>query len=291
MPTRRRLTVLNAAAGFGKTTLLAECARRLRQEGIPVAYVSLDEHDTAASLDAYVAFACDAAGLTVEMAAGEAPIATALRVAAVLRSVQSFGLPFCLAVDGLEKLMQPDAVAVLEFLLQRGPQNLHLAFAGRQIPTGLNIGSAVLEGRAETIGTEELRFSRPEVARFFALSLSRRALAREMNRTAGWPFALRVSRTGLGRRREWHGATVDIAGNWIESRLFAELSREDRDLVLDLGLFAWIDETLLDETLGPGHWMRLRSIPALEGLLEHVVIDSAERWQLYFDGVWVWSEG
>ena len=36
MPTRRRLTVLHAPGGFGKTTLLAAC-RRLRGDGEPVA--------------------------------------------------------------------------------------------------------------------------------------------------------------------------------------------------------------------------------------------------------------
>ena len=45
LPTRRRLTVLNASGGFGKTTLLAECCRRLRQDGVATAWVSLDEQD------------------------------------------------------------------------------------------------------------------------------------------------------------------------------------------------------------------------------------------------------
>ncbi|MCY4602262.1 MAG: hypothetical protein OXF27_20350, partial [Acidobacteria bacterium] len=32
MPTRRRLTVLVAPGGFGKTTLLGECCRRVRED-------------------------------------------------------------------------------------------------------------------------------------------------------------------------------------------------------------------------------------------------------------------
>ena len=40
-PIRRRLTVLNAPGGFGKTTLLAECCRRPREDGIPIAWVSV----------------------------------------------------------------------------------------------------------------------------------------------------------------------------------------------------------------------------------------------------------
>ena len=282
MPDQRRLTVLKAAAGFGKTTLLAECARRLRGQGVAVAYVSLDEHETPASLDAYLAFACDSAGTTVEMPdARDTPVAGAPRLAAVARSIQSLDRPFCIAVDGLELLAQPAAIATLEFLLQRGPPNLHLALAGREMPDGLNMGSALLEGRAEIIGTEELRFSRPEMARFFGLRLSRRALSREIDRTAGWPFALRLSLAGVGHRREWRSDAADVAGNWIESRLFAQLAASDRELVLDLGLFAWFDERLLDEVLGPANRMRLRAMPVLEGLLERTTTETSERWQLH----------
>ena len=63
MPTRRRVTVLMAPGGFGKTTLLAECCRGLRRDGVPTAWVSLDEQDEPAVLDTYIAFACRNAGL------------------------------------------------------------------------------------------------------------------------------------------------------------------------------------------------------------------------------------
>ncbi len=62
MPTRRRLTVLKASGGFGKTTLLAECCRKLRREGVAVAWVSLDERDEPAVLDTYITVACQSAG-------------------------------------------------------------------------------------------------------------------------------------------------------------------------------------------------------------------------------------
>ena len=63
--TRTRITVLNAPAGFGKTTLLAECCRSLREDGVQTAWVSLDEYDEPALLDSYIAFSCRAAGLRI----------------------------------------------------------------------------------------------------------------------------------------------------------------------------------------------------------------------------------
>ena len=65
MPTRQRVTVLKAPAGFGKTTLLAECCRSLGEDGVQTAWVSLDERDEPAVLDIYIAFACRSAGLDI----------------------------------------------------------------------------------------------------------------------------------------------------------------------------------------------------------------------------------
>ena len=274
IPTRRRLTVLKASGGFGKTTLLAECCRRLRQDGVATAWVSLDEHDEPAVLDAYIAFACDSAGLDLldVSNAEKAPVGPESRIGLVVREIQSFGRPFVIAFDELERLRHPASVSLLAFLLQRGPSNLHLAVACREIPDGLNVAGALLEGRAEALETEDLRFSRAEVAKFFDLHLSRRALAEEMDRSAEWPFALRISRNTMERGAHGVGDIAEgFVRNWIESRLFADLGRDDRNLILDLGLFGWIDAALLGEVLQRSDSiLRLESMAVLDGLLEPV---------------------
>ncbi len=284
-PTRRRLTVLQASGGFGKTTLLAECCRRLRREGIATAWISLDEQDEPAVLDAYIALACASAGLDLFNVsdADNAPVGPESRIGLVVREIQSFRRPFVIAFDEVERLGNPASIDLLAFLLQRGPLNLHLAIACRMFPNSLNVATALLEGRAEVLGTEDLRFSRADTARFFDLRLSRRALAKEMGRSAGWPFALCVARIGTERGAEVGGRTEkDLVGNWIESRLFANLGRDDRNLVLDLGLFDWIDSALMGEVLQMTDAMRrLESLAVLVGLIERTSEGALERWRLH----------
>ena len=169
MPTRRHLTVLKAAGGFGKTTLLAECCRKLRREGVAAAWVSLDERDEPAVLDTYIAMACQSAGLDLQNVSdlegtGGGPES---RIGVVAREIQASGKPFVIAFDELERLENPASVSLLEFLLQRGPSNLHLAMACRRIPDGLNVAGAVLDGRARLVTTEELRFSKVPCGRIF----------------------------------------------------------------------------------------------------------------------------
>lgn len=187
MPTRRRLTVLHASAGFGKTTLLAECGRRLRRQDVPTAWITLDEQDEPAVLDAYVAWACADAGLNLVDVrdAEKAVVGPQGRIGLVVREIQSLAAPFVVIFDEAERLRDPDSVALLAFLLEKGPSNLHLAVACREIPDGLDVAGALLGGRAEVLDTEDLRFSRAEVARFFEFRLSRDALSTEMDRSAG----------------------------------------------------------------------------------------------------------
>ena len=287
MPTRCRLTVLKASGGFGKTTLLAECCRTLRGEGVTAAWVSLDEHDEPAVLDTYIAFACQAAGLNLmdvsnSVGTGDGPES---RIGVVVREIQRSGKPFVFAFDELERLENPASVALLDFLLQRGPPNLHLAMACRRIPDGLNVAGAVLDGRADVLTAEELRFSRSEVARFFDLRLTRGELTAEMDRSAGWPFALRISRNRLERGTVADtGVVQDFVKNWIESRLFVDLGADDRDFLLDIGLFDWMDSPLLDEVLQCSDSLRrLQSMRVLVGLLEPVAAGggAADNWRLH----------
>ncbi len=285
LPTHRRLTVLRASGGFGKTTLMAECCRRLRRDGVATAWVSLDENDEPGVLDVYIAFACASAGLNLldvspaEGTAGEPEG----RIGVVVQAIESFGRPFVIAFDELERLRQPASVSLLAFLLQRGPSNLHLAFACREVPDGLDLASPMLSGHAETLETEDLRFSQAEVAKFFGLRLSRRALAKETERSAGWPVALRISRNSMERgAHEPRDIGQGLVGNWIESRLFDDLGRSDRTFVLDLALLDWIDAGLLDEVLQRNDSThRLDSMTVLTGLLEPMSDGATKRWRLH----------
>ena len=103
---RRRLTVVRSSDGFGKTTLMAECCRRLRQDGVATAWISLDKHDESAVLDAYISFACVSAGLNLldVSNADKAPVGPGSRIGLVVCEIQSLGRPFVVAFDELGRL-------------------------------------------------------------------------------------------------------------------------------------------------------------------------------------------
>ena len=74
----------------------------------------------------------------------------------------------------------------------------------------------------------------------------------------------------------------DIVGNWVESRLWEGMASDDRELLLDAGLFEWMDAELLEEVLGAADAMRrLESMDALTGLLNPVRGAGRDSWRLH----------
>ena len=259
-----------APAGFGKTTVLAAAARNAIAEGLPVAWLTLADDDVE-TLDTYLAFAFRQAGLDVlspALAPGAAPAGPGLRTAVLLQALEARDAPCVLALDELECVTDPVAVDLLSHLILHAPPSLHLALAYRRLPRGLDAAERLLAGGAELITAADLRFSNPDIARFFDLALSRRELARVAVDSGGWPIALQMRRNMPGVA-EADSIARDAVDSWISARFWRGFSAEHRELVLDLALFDWIDPGLVEEVLeDPGAFDQALRLPGLAGLLQ-----------------------
>ena len=268
----RRITVLTAPGGFGKTTLLADLHRRARNRGRVAAWLTLTGDDTPAVLGAYLACAFERAGLP--LSGGERPGAAAPAgyTALLAHAIEAWGAPCLLILDDAGRLVVRETVEALDALLRYGPRNLHVAVAGRRNP-GLDVDEAVLAGRGLRVGVEQLRFSLSEIAGFVGPALSGSDLQALAARTEGWPVALQLYRNLQAGRtqpvsvRDFRG-DKGVAANFLGERLLRTLSGADREFLLDLALFEWIEPALVDEVLEM-HDARRRvaALAELDGLL------------------------
>lgn len=271
-PTDHGIVVLNAPGGFGKTALLAECCRELQAECRSVAWLRVDRGDDRETVEAYLALAMRRTGIAdvpdpLDLQAWNA---TGEHLGAMLHAVEHHDTPCVLAIDDLDRLTDTDAINALGRLMRHAPPNLHFAVACRELPTSLDISEQVLAGRAELVGVDELRFSKPEINGFFHRSLSRTQLASLTEESAGWPVALHIFRHVRSSRARGQAEVFrDVLGNWLETRLWQGKSTAERDFLLDIGLFDRLDPELIDEVLG-GNDMRhrLAAMRDLAGLIE-----------------------
>ena len=267
---QRRLTVLQAPAGFGKTTVLAAVSQRVRARGHAVAWLTLDEDDRPGVFGSYVAYAFERAGLDLASVADRnawtsSPLAR--QTGLLARAIEKHAAPCLLVLDELERLPRR-SVACVDLLLRRAPPNLHFAAAFRSNP-GMDLASHILDGSAVIVGASAFRFSRHEIAQFFRGGLSRRKLAAVERQTAGWPVALVAYRNMQVREAGPAGAdTTGFTSNFVGVRLLRDLSPADRAFLLDIAVFDWIEPDLVDEVLGSSDArLRIAALSALDGLL------------------------
>ena len=284
-PAERRATVLKSPGGFGKTTVLAEACRELKAAGAISAWLTLDLEDAPHVLEAYLVLAFQEAGLDVwEEPAGQRDgSALANPIEILMRAIEHYDGPCVLALDELERLSDPGSLALLNTLVHWGPRNLGFAIACRELPHAFDIGSSILEGRSTLLHADRLRFAAADVGKFVGGGLSKAETAALARETGGWPFALRLLRNERGDVTGGDNeAGQELASHWIETRMWRGLDAADRELLLDLGVFDWIDSALLDEVLeGHGLMNRTKAMPALAGLLEAVRVDARDAYRLH----------
>ncbi|MYD86768.1 MAG: hypothetical protein F4Y14_11720, partial [Acidobacteria bacterium] len=268
-PTLHRIVVLMAPGGFGKTFLLGECCRRAQADGRLVAWVTTDEHDDPETLVSYLALAFAESGAEFELDdTVSSPDPQRHRLDALLHWIGTIEGEVVIALDEVDRL-EPASVALVDYMVWRGPANLHLAMAVRTRPRGLDIATPIVEGRGMVVSTDELRFRRHDIARYFETTLSRDQLRSLWEDSNGWPLAVCVQRNVADRFGE-PATTGEVSLNWVETRLFRGLSPSDRDFILEVGLFEWADDELLERVLKGGARRRLRSLTPLVGLVQEV---------------------
>ncbi len=208
----RKLTLVSAPAGFGKTTLLAEWAAHASssQGDRPrclLAWLSLDEADNdPVRFLTYLVAALQTvapaigAGLPDALATPR-PLDDSL--VAWINQIQALagqGLGFALLLDDYHLIVAQDVHDLLSFLLDHLPGNLHLILGTRADPP---LPLARLRGRGQLteLRQADLRFQPAEVAdllnRVLGLGLSSEQVATLTSRTEGWIAGLQMASLAL----------------------------------------------------------------------------------------------
>ena len=270
--TARRLTLLLAPGGFGKTTLLAECCRMAARDGARIAWLSLED-DEPGALDTYLAFAFQHAGVEVDAnLLARAPDADLphRRTTLLLRALEAAETPCVLALDEAERVTDPGAVALLDFIVRAAPPSLHLAVACRELPAGFDIAGPVTDDEGALITARDLRFNDREIAALCGASPTRARIAAVAAASDRWPVAVRLQCNADPQEGPTAGPSAmrHVTGEWVGARLWPTLDEADARLLLAVGQFDWFDEALLADALGEPHAMaRVTGMQQLDGLL------------------------
>ncbi len=215
----RKLTLISAPAGFGKTTLLSEWAR---QSAFPIAWLSLDTADgDAARFWSYVIVALQ----TIHEGVGESALAVLQSPQAPLLEELLTGLineiaqvpaPFVLVLDDFYVITSQPVHDGITLLLDRLPPPMHLVLSSREDPPW---PLARLRARREMaeLRTGDLRFTSEEATSFLneviQLDLSPEDVAALEGRTEGWIAGLQMAVLSMRGRKDASGFIKAFSGS------------------------------------------------------------------------------
>lgn len=285
----KTLTIVKAAAGYGKSCFAASLAGRLRDEGAPVGWVSIDAMDdepaqflfNIASVlgQAEHRARSEAADLLREMSLASARTILVM----LINEVAEQDDDVFLFLDDYHLVTQEAIHDGIMFLLNNAPSNFHLVLITRADPplklARLRAGDQILE-----IDAADLRFDAEETRRFLEQLHPGVPITDELRdwtaRLDGWPALLRIAVSARDQRPSGGGRVYSRASRHIETYLaemLAGLPAELSDFMVRTAILERMTAPLCDTVLDIAQGReRLREIEA-RGLLL-IPLDQESTW-------------
>ena len=293
----RKLTLISAQAGFGKTTIVSQW---IHSCGRPVGWFSLDERDgepqqflayMVAALET-VAGQSEIAPQTTARLQSQPPPAPEEILTVLLNELAAFTTPFMLVLDDYHRITSPAVDDLLAFLIEHMPPQMHMVITTREDPQ-LPLSRLRARGQMTELRVADLRFTADEAAGFLnqgmGLSLSVENVTALERRTEGWiaglqlaALALQTNQTDTDKNtfiETFTGGHHFILDYLVEEVLANQLD-DVRDFLLQTAILKRLSSPLCDAVTGESNSKEVLN-HLLHDNLFLIPLDSTRSWFRY----------
>lgn len=298
----RKLTLISAAAGFGKTTLLSEWAAVCEQ---PVAWLSLDEeHNDPTRFLVYLVSALQTLalskveevpqlgeGILSALTSPQPPSINSL-LTTLINEITAVSPKFILVVDDYHLIQSEPVDQALEFLVEHLPLlSMHLVIATREDPP-LPLARLRARGQLTELRTPDLCFTQVETAEFLNqvmdFNLSVEEITALENRTEGWIAGLQLAAISLQGHPDTANFIKSFSGShhfvldYLVEEILEQQPESIQNFLLSTSIFECLCGSLCDAALP-------QSSPSGQEILEYldrtnlmlVPLDDNREWYRY----------
>ncbi len=196
---RRKLTIVSAPAGFGKTTLVSEWIKGL---DLPAAWISMDANDN--DLGRFITYILaglqqvdpDLGRIIQSTLDTSQPLTAEPLISSLINEIAVSEASFLLILDDFHAITLTAIHDAVAFLLDHLSPQLHLVIVTREDPQ-IPVSRLRVRGVLTELRAMDLRFTEKETAEFFHrtmdLDLSREDIAAIETRTEGWVVGLQLA--------------------------------------------------------------------------------------------------
>jgi LuxR family maltose regulon positive regulatory protein len=297
------LTLLSAAAGWGKTTLLSAWVSKQKT---PVAWLSLDELDTSptrfwvsliATLRRCTGLAPNFGETAMALLQSPQPPSFPTCLSTLLYELESreaHPAPIVLIVDDYQVISDPAIHQGMGILLEHLPAHLHLILSSRVDPD-MPLARLRVRGQVTEIRMDNLRFRQEEASHFLHRMLSPTLSEEEVRlltlRTEGWIAGLHLAALAMQKREDRAAFLQAFTGSqrylldYVQEEILARLPSGVRDFLLHTAILSRLDVAVCQAvTAEPTTAVSQQMLAFLERAnLFLVPLDEERRWYRLHD--------
>ena len=290
----RKLTLISAPAGFGKTTLVSEWITGCQ---CPVAWLSLDEGDNEFTrfLTYFVAALQTIApkfgeGLFVSLQSPQ-PLPSEALLTTLLNEISAIPENFILVLEDYHTIDSEPIDHALTFVLDHLPPQMHLIITAREDPQ-LPLARYRARGQLTELRAADLRFTPPEAADFLNqvmdLNLSAEEVTALETRTEGWIAGLQLAAISMQGHQDTASFIKSFTGShhfvldFLIEEVLQQQSENIQTFLLRTSILDRMCGPLCDAVLGSSCASGQETLEYLEHANLFIVpLDNERRWYRY----------
>ena len=301
----RKLTLVSAPAGYGKTTLvtawlaalpsISSTDRGERGEEVKVAWLSLEESDN--DPVRFTTYLIAALGqvqpgfgeqVNAQLASPQ-PLPSEFILATLVNELATVRDPIILALDDYHVIHTPPIHEQVSFILEHQPPRIHLVIMTREDPL-LPVARLRAQGQVCDVRQDDLRFTNAETADFLGsvmgLALSSEDVAALERRTEGWIAGLQLAALSMRGRSDMASFIRAFTGSsrfvleYLIEQVFARQTTQIQDFLLKTSILERLCAPLCDAVAEQRGSQAL--LEALESANLFIVpLDQSRTWYRY----------
>jgi len=298
----RKLTLLSAPAGFGKTTLVSHWVENLQNKNavsdqpIKFAWLSLDEddNDPVRFLTYFIAalnhnIATDLGRGALSMLQSPQPPSNNTVLISLINEMSTIPEKIVFVLDDYHLIEVVPIHQALVYLLENLPPQLHLVIATRQDPP-LSLGRLRARDQLTELRGTDLRFTSAEAADFLnrvmGLNISSEDIMELETRTEGWIAGLQLAAISMQGRTDRAGFIKSFTGghrlvlDFLIEEVLSQQPESIQNFLLQTAILDRMTGPLCDALTGQKDGQEILEILDLANLFI-VPLDEERRWYRY----------
>lgn len=283
-----RLTIVHAAAGYGKTSLLSQWLKALKKEGISTAWLTLEEEESLASaFIIHVLTACIKSGYIEEgilsnIGRIDEKMSLQVLMTIFINAVAAIEQQIVIFLDEYNRVQSYEIDNLLRILIRNMPRHVHFVIASRRRPH-IDIENLRTHDDLFEVTSNDLRFSLNEAATLIDLPLSEVQLGqlhRFLNYVEGWPMAVQMLRLWLSGSKQRVDLIADFSENtndmarYLTEQVLSELPSDEQGFLLQTAILERVNGDIANSITGRSDgWLILEKLNERNLFLEPVESD------------------